>query len=223
MTTAAEPELRLLTALLLNDFEVHAIGCADIKRTVAKGKVQNQFNFRAADEHDAVYELYSDQIDESVGDQYPDEETAISSYASAVKFHPCCKLQWNGSAVKAKPVSPSRQRQTAARRKQAANMKAAKSTADRNVKAAVLRQRAKDKPATKAAKLTREQKRQLAHVIMTAADSVMDQLDGVGLKGVDQDEAAKVVAQWLHHLPVDQGWFVTNMKYLPKPDRSDWR
>jgi hypothetical protein len=216
-TTAAEPELRLLTALLLNDFEVHAIGCADIKRTVAKGKVQNQFNFRAADEHDAVYELYSDQIDESVGDQYPDEEAAITGFAAGIKFHPCCRLQWNGSAVKAKPVSPSRQRQTAAQRKQAANMKAAKSAADRDVKAAVLRQRAKDK-ATTAVKLTREQKQKLANAVVKAASEVLG--DTMVVNGMSPELAGQTVAQWLHHLPVDRAlWPET----LPKPDRSDWR
>jgi hypothetical protein len=227
MTTTDTGEMRKLTALLLNDFEVHAMGCADIKKTVAKGKVQNRFNFRAVNEHDAVYELYSDQIDESVGDgegfMYATEEEAITAYAGSIRFFPCCKLEWGGTPVKAKST--------------------AKSTADRDVKAAVLRQRkAKDDAKTQSAKLTkgeydvdakyvangngkltREQKQQLAHAILTAADCVMDQLDGVGLKDVSQDVAAKTVAQWLHHLPVDHEWYVTSMKYLPKPDRSDWR
>lgn len=204
--------MRHLTALLMStgsSFQIHAVGCADIKKTVARGKVQNRFNFKAETEHDAVYEVYADQIDESVGEgeafRYATTDEAIEGFAADVNFNPCCQLQWG------KPAT-------------------AKSTADRDVKAAVQRGRAARNGAPvrsprgeNKAPLTREAKRQLAHAIVTAADCVMDQLDGVGLKGIDRDEAAQVVANWLHHLPVDQAWFVSNMKYLPKPDRSDWR
>lgn len=192
--------MKHLTALLMASgpsFEIHAVGCADIKRTVAKGKVQNRFNFKAETEHDAVYDVYSDQIDESVGDRYHTTDEAIEGFAADVHFNGCCQLQWAPTTTPAKSGQ-----------KLGFEPGAAKST---------------PMASNGTAKLTRDQKRQLAHAILTAADSVMDQLSGVGLKGVDQDEAAKTVAQWLHHLPVDHEWYVTTMKYLPKPDRSDWR
>jgi hypothetical protein len=206
-----------LTALLMTTgrtgFEVHAIGCADIKKTVAKGKVGNRFNISADNEHDAVYEVYGDQIEESYGTdglQYATLEEAITGHAPDVTFNPCCKLQWG-------------------------NPEPAKSTADRNVKAAVQRGRAArngqpaESPRDKAqgsgnretpkASAKQTAKRELATLVAEAAAAMV--FEHAETAGISQEDAAKAIAHWLHHLPVDRDRWVA--AGLPKPDRSDWR
>lgn len=197
-----ESKVKHLTALLLNDFEVHAVGCADIAKTVRKGKVQNRFNFKAESEHDAVAFLYDDQIAENVaGGDYPDEEAAIKAYSGWVKFLPCCQLQW-GTPDGVKPNDVGRADHRKAQAKQVANMAKAKNAAKSNGKS----------------KLTRDQKRELATALVRAAAEVLG--DSVVMNGMNPDEAARNISHWLHHLPADRtAW----PQVLPKPDRSDWR
>ena len=238
---------KVAVLLVQGDFEVHRADCSDLKKSMAQAN--NYFTHEVAPgdtEYDVIASLWDDQIEESVGEgnHYATEEDAIhASYQYATKFHPCVSeiiSPMPALTIKIQPSPPKRTRRTTKRspkpgvtntvpaKKPLTKVQARKMASDaaaRNSEQAKKPSERGATPATPAAngKLTREQKRQLAHAIVTAADCVMDQLDGVGLKGVDQDEAARTVTQWLHHLPVDHGWFVQTMKYLPKPDRSDWR
>jgi hypothetical protein len=70
----------------------------------------------------------------------------------------------------------------------------------------------------KAQSAKRAAKRELASLVVEAAARVMTLTPPAGMT---EDDVAKAIAHWLHHLPADrERWVATG---LPKPDRSDWR
>jgi hypothetical protein len=67
----------------------------------------------------------------------------------------------------------------------------------------------------------RAAKRDLARRAAIALGSIIENSDGseAFLAGMSKEEAAQVLANWIHHLPLDGEMPGT----LPKPDRSDWK
>jgi hypothetical protein len=90
-------------------------------------------------------------------------------------------------------------------------------------KAAKAPKAAKPKDPTK---LSADQRRALATALVDAAASIVPgegegwPASANGLQDIDRDVAAKIVANWLHHLPNDRSAWP---KHLPTPDRSSWR
>jgi len=200
---------------------VHKAGCADIKKAIATAT--NHYLTDSESQKDAALDFWADFIAE--------ESMTEAQAISQTGFAPCTKglpVVPNGTPgpEALSKLFPIGGKTTATRRRQPKPASQSKATVT-NIKAG-RGKKAGQKPAqsqppkaeAKPIKLSRDQKQQLATVIVTAAAGVMDQLDGVGLKGVSQDEAARIVSQWLHHLPVDRARWP---KELPKPDRSDWR
>jgi hypothetical protein len=241
MATTEHTPGTLAVLLVDGDFELHKPGCRNIKQSMARAG--NYFTIKIgagyvpATEYDIIADLWSDQIAECTGKggHYPTEYEAIyASFQHATKFHSCCAKYIGKLPAYKAPVpngtpgpadlagvgGKSRQRQTAAQKRQAKNMADAKAKPKPKPKA-------KPKPTVKpvpaatqngAARLTRGQKTELATAVVRAAAEVLG--DSVVMAGLGKDEAAKVVSHWLHHLPADRAAWPQS---LPRPDRSDWR
>jgi hypothetical protein len=202
---------------------VHKAGCADIKKAIATAT--SHYLTDTESQKDAALDFWSDFIaEESMTETQAIEQTGFAPCTKGLPVVPngtpgpeaLGKLFPIGTGSKTRKRQP---KPASATKGTVTNIKARR-TRKATPKPTGSQPKPTPAPAPKPTKLSREQKTQLATVIVTAAASVMDQLDGVGLKGVSQEDAAKCVAQWLHHLPVDRARWP---KELPKPDRSDWR
>jgi hypothetical protein len=238
-------------------FEVHKMGCRDIPKAVRGSQYDAALSAKWATEEEAIRDLWSDQIAESVGTDATLEQLAGASYVHTVDFMPCTNLvplaglTTDGIAPAKAPASPNRDVKAAVQRgRTVANGKGA-TTATRTSaptsrakperrtatpKAATQpRQAATSTPTTgKGAKAESEAqaakrtaKRTLARNVLLSIEGMLSGLTVAELAGLgmSRDEARKVAAQWVHHLPVrdtteaDSWW----PKTMPKPDRSDWR
>ncbi len=196
-----------LTVFLINgDFEVHTAGCRDIARTVKSGRVGNRFNIKVGDagldptEYAVIADLWSDIISENVPETYSTEAKAVASYADNTKFYDCVKVLEPLGKPKAKTGQK----------------------LGTGPKAAVSQPMGSGNRETPKPSVKQAAKRDLATAVVMAAAAVAKDPGayGLDLADISQDEAAKMVAQWLHHLPVNRdNWPAA----LPKPDRSDWR
>ncbi len=70
--------------------------------------------------------------------------------------------------------------------------------------------------------LKRAAKRELALQAIIALDDMLKNLedDNPIFTGMDDEEAARTVSQWVHHFPTGGDW---PAELLPKPERSNWR
>jgi phenylpyruvate tautomerase PptA (4-oxalocrotonate tautomerase family) len=91
----ATPTATHVFMLVNGDFRVHAAGCKDVPKDLAKSDYSKAAEATWANEDEAVRELWSDQIAES------DDPTDLSSYFGATEFLPCCKLTATADKAKA--------------------------------------------------------------------------------------------------------------------------
>jgi len=87
-----EPTVDLVYVLVNGDFAVHAPGCKDVKRDLAKSDYSAPGRMSVTDYRAAVADLWYDQIRDDHADESELTEAEWSAYEMACDFHSCVEL-----------------------------------------------------------------------------------------------------------------------------------